>query len=345
MAAATVRWTHSIQALGSSSGGISWPWQSGQSGQPIPEPVARTITPIVTSARVITTLSVASRWNRVNELSRGTAGGRTASGRGAAHSSASASSADPGYPCPMHLRHRRRPHRPAPSVAPALLALAALAALVAAACGPAGPTANGSAGASASSQPPGGAVLPVIVSRELIAGENRLVFSFVDATNKPIASPDRTATVQFRGPAGETASSPPAEFVWSIEDVAGLYVTSVDFPVAGAWTAVFETAAPGSPAQSIPFSFDVKDDASVVVSGEPAPSVDTPTLADVGGDVTKISTDAEPVEAFYETSIADALAAKRAVRPRLRDPEVLPDRRPAARPSRRSRRSPRRTRT
>ena len=40
------------------------------------------------------------------------------------------------------------------------------------------------------------------------------------------------------------------------------------------------------------------------------PPSDTPTLADVGGDVTKISTDDEPVEAFYETSIADAVAAK-----------------------------------
>ena len=36
MTTATVRWTHSIQAFESSSGGRSWPWQSGQSGQPRP---------------------------------------------------------------------------------------------------------------------------------------------------------------------------------------------------------------------------------------------------------------------------------------------------------------------
>ena len=47
----------------------------------------------------------------------------------------------------------------------------------------------------------------------------------------------------------------------------------------------------------------------MVVPGEKAPSVDTPTLADVGGDVKKISTDETPVPAFYETSVADALAA------------------------------------
>ena len=41
------------------------------------------------------------------------------------------------------------------------------------------------------------------------------------------------------------------------------------------------------------------------------PASDTPTLADVGGDVSKISTDPDPVPAFYETSIADAVAAEK----------------------------------
>ena len=49
MMAATVRWSHSIQAFGSSRPGMTCPWQSGQSGQPSPESVARTMTPIVTS--------------------------------------------------------------------------------------------------------------------------------------------------------------------------------------------------------------------------------------------------------------------------------------------------------
>ena len=53
MTTATVRWIHSIQAFGSPSGGMSWPWQSGQSGQPRPESVARTMTPIVTSPRAV----------------------------------------------------------------------------------------------------------------------------------------------------------------------------------------------------------------------------------------------------------------------------------------------------
>ena len=64
-ATATSRWIHSIQAFGSSSGGMSWPWQSGQSGQPSPESVARTTTPIVTSRSVVTRVAAASFWKRV----------------------------------------------------------------------------------------------------------------------------------------------------------------------------------------------------------------------------------------------------------------------------------------
>jgi hypothetical protein len=180
--------------------------------------------------------------------------------------------------------------------------------LLAVACGQANPTS--SAVTENPSQVTTG-VLPRIISSELTVGPNRIVFSFLDASGtKPVGAPDRLANVQFRGPGGESVPAPAGEFIWAIEGVSGVYVTRADFPVVGAWTAVFSTSAPGSPDQSIPFSFDVKEDANVVEPGEKAPSVDTPTLAEVGDDVTKISTDENPVPAFYETSVADALAAK-----------------------------------
>src|SRR4029453_15463983 len=125
----------------------------------------------------------------------------------------------------------------------------------------------------------------LIISKELIVGENRIIFTFQEASGSPVAAPDRTAKVSFIGPGGEKVSAPDGEFVWSIQDVVGIYVTHPTFPVAGAWMASFTTAAPGSPEQTIPFGFDVKTDASVVWPGEAPPSVDTPTLADVGGDV------------------------------------------------------------
>mgnify|MGYP006952651966 CR=1 FL=1 len=62
--------------------------------------------------------------------------------------------------------------------------------------------------------------------------------------------------------------------------------------------------------ETIRVPFDVRERRSVVSVGDPAPASDTPTAADVGGDLSKLSTDDEPVPAFYETSVADALAAK-----------------------------------
>ncbi len=180
--------------------------------------------------------------------------------------------------------------------------------LLVVACGSSGPTATAVATAGASQSVTG--VIPILISSELAVGPNRIVFSFSDPTGlKPAGAPHRTGKVQFRGPGGESVAADPATFIWAIQDVSGVYVTHATFPVAGAWTAVFLTAAPGSAEESIPFSFDVKAEASAVQVGEKAPSVDTPTLGDVGGSASRISTDTSPDAKFYETSVADALAA------------------------------------
>jgi hypothetical protein len=190
--------------------------------------------------------------------------------------------------------------------APAVVAALLLALATVAACAP--------AATPAASAPPNGSgastdIYPVMISSELIVGENRVLFSFQDASGAPIAKPNRTVEISFTGPTGEAVSAENGQFIWSIENAVGIFVTHATFPSAGNWMASFTTVAPGSPEQTIPFSFDVKAKASATQKGQPAPSVDTPTLADVGGDVTKISTDTNPDPAFYQTSVADALAA------------------------------------
>ena len=155
-------------------------------------------------------------------------------------------------------------------------------------------------------------VLPTIVSTELGVGPNRILVSVLDPTGtKPAGSPDRKVSVAFRGPSGETIATQPSTFIWAIQGAVGVYVLHATFPTAGAWTADFTTSAPGSPEATIPFGFDVKARTDVLAPGDPAPSVVTPTIASVGGDVTKVSTDTNPVARFYETSEADALAAKK----------------------------------
>jgi hypothetical protein len=94
--------------------------------------------------------------------------------------------------------------------------------------------------------------------------------------------------------------------VWGITGTTGVYVTNVDFPTAGSWTAVFVTEAPGKPREAVGVSFSVLDKGTTVGVGQKAPSSATPTAADVNGDVTRISTDPSPSPAFYQLSIDQA---------------------------------------
>ena len=154
-------------------------------------------------------------------------------------------------------------------------------------------------------------VVPLIVSSRQVCGENRFLFSFL-VDNQPVAAPDRTVSVAFYD-LGKDAATPvttvDATFIWAIEDERGLYVANVAFPESGAWGAEFTTEAPGTPAETIRVRFDVHPDSPTVAIGEAAPRSDTPTADDVGGDLAAISTDAEPVAAFYETSVAEAIDA------------------------------------
>jgi len=206
-------------------------------------------------------------------------------------------------------------------------------ALVASGCGPApGPTeplpsaTTVAASCPATSEPdqskipdwsPNGqhpSVIPQIVSSAgtLACGHNRFMFGFLGSDNVPIGAPDRTATVAFydlgKDPATAIATKD-ATFIWAIEGTRGVYVADVDFATSGLYGAEFKTAAPGAAAETIRVQFDVLPRSQGIAVGDAAPASVTPTLASVGGDVTKISSDASPDKAFYETSVADALKA------------------------------------
>jgi hypothetical protein len=190
-------------------------------------------------------------------------------------------------------------------------AMVALLSMIVAACGatttPASSSAAGSAAPSGSAAAP---FLPIPVTSFFHVGDNRIVFGLADPSGqKEVAGPDRTLSVAFHGPSGQSVAEAKQTFIWSIEGVRGVYVGQAAFPVPGKWTADFTSQAPGSPSATATFSLDVLDRSPVVSPGDQAPSVDTPTLADVGGDLSRISSDAKPEKRFYETSEADALAA------------------------------------
>jgi hypothetical protein len=185
-----------------------------------------------------------------------------------------------------------------------------IAALLVAACGSAPSLATPAASASPSAATGGPSVIPLIVSTEQVVGPNRFVFSFLDPdSNLPVASPDRPASVAFIAP-GETAPGPavPATFVWGIEGERGNYVANTTFTKPGDWKAVFITEAAGKPQEAIGVGFSVRETGASIAVGKPAPATTNPTAADVGGDLSKISTDTEPDPSFYELTVADALA-------------------------------------
>ena len=196
---------------------------------------------------------------------------------------------------------------------PRVAALVAALAILLAACGSTvspTPITNGSSPtASGAGQ---AAFLPIPVTSFFRVGDNRIVFGLLDPKGqKELSGPDRTLSIAYHGPSGQEIAAAQQSFIWAIEGVKGVYVGHATFPAAGKWTADFATQAPASPTQTVTFSFDVIDRSPVVSVGDAAPSVKTPTLADAGGDVAKISSDPTPVKGFYETSEADALAAKK----------------------------------
>jgi len=157
-------------------------------------------------------------------------------------------------------------------------------------------------------------VFPVIVnsSGSLTCGQNRLLFTFLDADNRPVAKPDRSASIALFD-LGRDGAKPTQKvdgtFVWGIENERGFYVTGVTFPEAGSWGAEFTTAVAGGAAETIRMTFDVATSSPVIRVGERAPASETPTAASVGGDLARISTDPHPDPAFYATSVKAALAA------------------------------------
>jgi hypothetical protein len=159
----------------------------------------------------------------------------------------------------------------------------------------------------------GPAILPIIISSEITKGPNRWLFSLTDRANNLIAAPDVPVHLEFFDvAAGENtvAFEADARFLWAIEGERGLYAADIEYPKAGRWGTRFMATLPDGTTQSVRADYDVTETGKTPAIGAAAPSVDTPTLSDVGGEVAKVSTDKSPEERFYQTSVADALAAK-----------------------------------
>ena len=155
-------------------------------------------------------------------------------------------------------------------------------------------------------------MLPLLVSSELTRGPTRFLFSLTDLENKLIAAPDVAVQLEFYDvdAASETVVfASEARFLWAVEGQRGLYATDVDFPSAGRWGTRFTATFPDGSTKTVRADYDVLESGSTVALGGEAPAVETPTIASAGGDVGAVTTDQEPSERFYTTSVRDAIAA------------------------------------
>jgi hypothetical protein len=176
--------------------------------------------------------------------------------------------------------------------------------------GPASPDPSITGAAVPGSSAAVGSIFPVIISSQLAVGDNRFVFSFLDPkTQQPVGSPDLAASVSFIAP-GTTDTTPPVPgtFVWAIQNLRGEYISHVTFPSAGDWKAVFIVQPKGGSQQALGVPFQVLPKPTVVSIGDHAPDLKTPILADVGGDIRRISSDQNPDPAFYQVSVDQAIA-------------------------------------
>jgi hypothetical protein len=152
--------------------------------------------------------------------------------------------------------------------------------------------------------------IPILVDQEDPVGNTRFLFVMTDASNNSIGSPDLAVSVAFYDLA-KSATTPTATyastFIWAIPGTKGVYVVNATFGEAGNWAAEFTSTTNGL-TETTRVEFPVSATSSTPQIGAKAPDTPTPTLADVGGDVHRLSTDQAPDPDFYRVSVHDALA-------------------------------------
>jgi hypothetical protein len=154
-------------------------------------------------------------------------------------------------------------------------------------------------------------IIPVPAYSELAQGYNRYLFSLTDQTGAIVAAPDVEVRLEFYdndADRDQVVFEADARFLWAIEGLRGLYAADVEFPHPGKWGTRFYATFPDGTTETVRVDdYVVLEQTSTPAIGDPAPVIDTPTAADVGGDISQISSDPDPVARFYDRSILDVI--------------------------------------
>ncbi|MDQ3962537.1 MAG: hypothetical protein M3277_01245 [Actinomycetota bacterium] len=153
---------------------------------------------------------------------------------------------------------------------------------------------------------------PILVSSEIVAGDNRFLVGVLNGEDAPIGSLQIDVEADFfflESSDTESVTSARFDFIETVPGERGLYVGHVTFDEPGSWGAEVSITGDGID-ERLKVAFEVLETGSTPQIGERPPALDTPT----GDDVKKLSTittDAHPDPDFYELSIADALQEPR----------------------------------
>lgn len=149
-----------------------------------------------------------------------------------------------------------------------------------------------------------------LVASELVVGENRFAVGLQTPDNAIIDDADVTFTYyDLSNPVAPVLESEaPAQRLSSLDGLTVIYANQRSFDRAGDWGVQIDATRPDGTTLTRNIIFEVLADSASLAVGEQAPAADSPTAADVAGDLTLVTSAAEPNPAFYELSIANALA-------------------------------------
>jgi hypothetical protein len=155
----------------------------------------------------------------------------------------------------------------------------------------------------------GAELTAVLASSELAVGRNRFALGLIDARSHPITTgrtlveffklrSDGTAekrddaTATFRSVGGVTSK--------------GIWVSGIEFGEPGPWGAQVTSEQPNEAPKVARVNFEVRQKFSAPGYNEPAPRSTTQTVAEVGGDASRLCSNRPPCN-LHELSIASAL--------------------------------------
>ena len=154
-------------------------------------------------------------------------------------------------------------------------------------------------------------VVEVVSSSVWAGGASPVILAVHDATGR-INDPTLDVTVQVRAADGSPAGAPIAAVAVQPRGIADVsYVATVDIPAPGTWDLFVTATGADGDVRTGSGGVVARDPGGTATLGAPAPTVDTPTAADFGGDLTWVTTDPGPDPRLSATSTGDALAAGR----------------------------------